>query len=359
MTVMLNESSKEKMSLNLYNDNEILKNVLNLEIEKSIVNKVAQTTMVSEVNCAEQSKNANSANCNAVDKPNKQKCLTRLGQGADEKSGEQGGTIINFDNSSKSPSQDSLSLAGGKKVEDKSESSLAGGKSATTIKKESSKNRQNFLEKIVTNNKLKPVSGKKADTKSESSLASGKSAKKAKRASCRDSQDFFDCFESKREYKSTLLNLSVNLGEIKRWNEADWVKYLLKIKRALPVLADYYSNSIESLAMHSADPTSYYKFGSAENMFESVIDHLEKKTAYVNMYVLITKSIAKLSKVERLVVAYFIDKKDCLKQALSFVSRRSVYRMGDKIIKHLAEIFKADGYSADWLYKTFNAFLIK
>lgn len=359
MTVMLNESSKEKMSLNLYNDNEILKNVLNLEIEKSIVNKVAQTTVVSEVNCAEQGKNANSANCNAVDKPNKQKCLTRLGQSANEKSGEQGGTIINFDNSSKSQSQDSLNFVSGKKADNKSESSLVNSKSATKIKKESSKDRQNFLEKIVSTNKLNPAGGKKADDKSESSLASGKSAKKAKRASCRDSQDFFDCFESKREYKSTLLNLSVNLGEIKRWNEAEWVKYLLKIKRALPVLADYYSNSIESLAMHSADPTSYYKFGSAENMFESVIDHLEKKTAYVNMYVLITKSIAKLSKVERLVVAYFIDKKDCLKQALSFVSRRSVYRMGDKIIKHLAEIFKADGYSADWLYKTFNAFLIK
>lgn len=171
----------------------------------------------------------------------------------------------------------------------------------------------------------------------------------------RDNQE--DCFTGSgdnHEYKSALLSLKVDTSLFRSWDEVTWVKYLLKIKRALPVLIEYHSNNVTTLAINSADPTNYYRFGSAENMFENIIDQMEIKSTYLNMYVLITKAIGRLSQLERIVVAYFVDKKDCINKALRYVSRRSVYRMGEQIIENLAEILRVNGYSAAWMRKAFG-----
>lgn len=166
-----------------------------------------------------------------------------------------------------------------------------------------------------------------------------------------------DCFTGdtgNHEYKSALLSLKVDTSAYREWDEVMWVKYLLKIKRALPVLIEYHSNNVTTLAINSADPTNYYRFGSAENMFESIIDQMEIKSTYLNMYVLITKAIGRLSELERIVVAYFVDKKDCINKALKYVSKRSVYRMGEQIIENLADILRVNGYSAAWMKKAFG-----
>lgn len=241
-------------------------------------------------------------------------------------------------------------------------------KHSLNAKKENGKKCDEKLNSKIKNKPKKPsVSGKSAEKGTKESVAKTKLEKLtdtsdkskifkncSKKFDRGNQEDCFSGSGDNHEYKSALLNLKVDTSAYQNWDEVMWVKYLLKIKRALPVLVEYHSNNVTTLAINSADPTSYYRFGSAENMFESIIDQMEIKSTYLNMYVLITKAIGKLSELERIVVAYFVDKKDCINKALKYVSRRSVYRMGEQIIENLADILRVNGYSAAWMKKAFG-----
>lgn len=154
-----------------------------------------------------------------------------------------------------------------------------------------------------------------------------------------------------------LVGLEVESKDISSWTTLDWVKMLILSKNYLVVMSTYYEKAIDDMAINSFyDNQTLQQFGSTENMVDSMIDMLDYKTMFNNMYVVITKYLEKLTVLERDIVDYLVYKKPNLDKILKKISRRKIYRMGSEILPKLVRYFERDGKNQDWFYDNFKNF---
>ena len=154
-----------------------------------------------------------------------------------------------------------------------------------------------------------------------------------------------------------LVGLAVENKNILSWTTMDWVKMLILSKNYLVVMSTYYEKAIDDMAVNSFyDNRCLQLYGSTENLVNGMIDLLDYKTMFNNMYVVITKYLAKLTTLERDIVDYLVYKKPNLNKILKKISRRKIYRVGSDILPKLVSYFEEDGKNAGWFYDNFKNF---
>lgn len=151
-----------------------------------------------------------------------------------------------------------------------------------------------------------------------------------------------------------LLNMRLDKRDVKFWGEKEWAKFFIKVDPCLNMCIDYCDRLVEKMVMLGGFSTESMAYGSAENMFNDMIDLIERKKMYLRLKKFVDRLKKELDAVDEKIIAYFVFGENTKDELLEIMSRRTVYRRASKIIKKLADFCVARGYTASWLYEKFG-----
>lgn len=151
-----------------------------------------------------------------------------------------------------------------------------------------------------------------------------------------------------------LLNMRLDKRDVKFWGEKEWAKFFIKVDPCLNMCIDYCDRLVEKMVMLGGFSTESMAYGSAENMFNDMIDLIERKKMYLRLKNFVDRLKKELDAVDEKIIAYFVFGENTKDELLEIMSRRTVYRRASKIIKKLADFCVARGYTASWLYEKFG-----
>ncbi len=151
-----------------------------------------------------------------------------------------------------------------------------------------------------------------------------------------------------------LLNMRLDKRDVKFWGEKEWAKFFIKVDPCLNMCIDYCDRLVEKMVMLGGFSTESMAYGSAENMFNDMIDLIERKKMYLRLKKFVDRLKKELDTVDEKIIAYFVFGENTKDELLEIMSRRTVYRRASKIIKKLADFCVARGYTASWLYEKFG-----
>lgn len=151
-----------------------------------------------------------------------------------------------------------------------------------------------------------------------------------------------------------LLNMRLDKRDVKFWGEKEWAKFFIKVDPCLNMCIDYCDRLVEKMVMLGGFTAESMAYGSAENMFNDMIDLIERKKMYLRLKKFVDRLKKELDAVDEKIIAYFVFGENTKDELLEIMSRRTVYRRASKIIKKLADFCVARGYTASWLYEKFG-----
>lgn len=151
-----------------------------------------------------------------------------------------------------------------------------------------------------------------------------------------------------------LLNMRLDKRDVKFWGEKEWAKFFIKVDPCLNMCIDYCDRLVEKMVMLGGFTAESMAYGSAENMFNDMIDLIERKKMYLRLKKFVDRMKKELDAVDEKIIAYFVFGENTKDELLEIMSRRTVYRRASKIIKKLADFCVARGYTASWLYEKFG-----
>lgn len=151
-----------------------------------------------------------------------------------------------------------------------------------------------------------------------------------------------------------LLNMRLDKRDVKFWGEKEWAKFFIKVDPCLNMCIDYCDRLVEKMVMLGGFSTESMAYGSAENMFNDMIDLIERKKMYLRLKKFVDRLKKELDAVDEKIIAYFVFGENTKDELLEIMSRRTVYRRASKIIKKLADFCVSRGYTASWLYEKFG-----
>ncbi len=157
-----------------------------------------------------------------------------------------------------------------------------------------------------------------------------------------------------KEYKCRLIYTNLHKNSIKNWTLDEWIKFFLKSNALVDMSISYFSNLIKKYAVRSYYYSNHVAFGSTEKLFEEIMDLIERKRQYVMLKDFGKMLLKRLTAIEVKIVDYFINDAENIEEILDVISKRSVYRYGDKIMTKLANLMQSRGYTPEWCYQNFR-----
>lgn len=151
-----------------------------------------------------------------------------------------------------------------------------------------------------------------------------------------------------------LLNMRLDKRDVKFWGEKEWAKFFIKVDPCLNMCIDYCDRLVEKMVIFGGFSAESVAYGSAENMFNDMIDLIERKKMYLRLRKFVDRLKKELDAVDEKIIAYFVFGENTKDELLKIISRRTVYRRASKVIKKLADFCVARGYTASWLYDKFG-----
>ena len=151
-----------------------------------------------------------------------------------------------------------------------------------------------------------------------------------------------------------LLNMRLDKRDVKVWGEKEWMKFCIKVDPCLSMCIDYCDRLVEKMSVLGGNSCECMAFGSAENMFNEIIDLIERKKLYIRLKKFVNRLKKELEPIDLKIIAYFVFGENTKDELLQVMSRRTVYRRANKVVQKLANFCIARGYTASWLYSKFG-----
>lgn len=151
-----------------------------------------------------------------------------------------------------------------------------------------------------------------------------------------------------------LLNMRLDKRDVKVWGEKEWMKFCIKVDPCLSMCIDYCDRLVEKMSVLGGNSCECMAFGSAENMFNEIIDLIERKKLYIRLKKFVNRLKKELEPIDLKIIAYFVFGENTKDELLQVMSRRTVYRRANKVVQKLADFCIARGYTASWLYSKFG-----
>ena len=152
-----------------------------------------------------------------------------------------------------------------------------------------------------------------------------------------------------------LLNMWLDKRKISTWGQKDWVKFFIKVEPCIDMCIDYYDRLVERFATNSAKGEAYINYGSAENMFETMIDLIERKKEYLRLKFFVDRLNRELDDVDKLIIGYFVfGEEENREKLLEVISRKTIYRRANNLIAKLSDFCERRGYTPSWCLKQFG-----
>ena len=152
-----------------------------------------------------------------------------------------------------------------------------------------------------------------------------------------------------------LLNMWLDKRKISTWGQKDWVKFFIKVEPCIDMCIDYYDRLVERFATNSAKGEAYINYGSAENMFETMIDLIERKKEYLRLKFFVDRLNRELDDVDKLIIGYFVfGEEENREKLLEVISRKTIYRRANSLIAKLSDFCERRGYTPSWCLKQFG-----
>ena len=123
-----------------------------------------------------------------------------------------------------------------------------------------------------------------------------------------------------------LLNMRLDKRDVKFWGEKEWAKFFIKVDPCLNMCIDYCDRLVEKMVMLGGFSTESMAYGSAENMFNDMIDLIERKKMYLRLKKFVDRLKKELDAVDEKIIAYFVFGENTKDELLEIMSRRTVYR---------------------------------